>query len=298
MFYGILRAFDETARAKSIRKASQTLGVAPSSVSRNVAILEREMGTLLLERRRDGIELTHAGELVAAYARSVLLDYDSLRADLDEMRGTRRKLLRLALVGSVATHGPINALARVSERFPGIAFNVRVMQAPDVFRGVIEDRCDVGAAYCAEPNPEVLTLASIPEPVVVAVNPDHPVAAKREIELEALSGIALALPDHDTVVRGMIDRGSATRGFRFTPALTSNDFEMLLGFARMGAGAAIVPMRAAVNHEKFGSIKTVPLSEPPFRNATIDIIVLRRRRLPRLVKAFVDALIGEIKAAV
>lgn len=82
------------------------------------------------------------------------------------------------------------------------------------------------------------------------------------------------------------------------PALASNDFEMLLGFARMGAGAAIVPMRAALNDEKLGRIKTVPLSEALFRNATIDIIVLRRRRLPRLVKAFVDVLIAEIKAAV
>jgi DNA-binding transcriptional LysR family regulator len=44
VFSGSLRAFDETVRSGSIRKASEVLGVAPSSVSRHIAILERKLG--------------------------------------------------------------------------------------------------------------------------------------------------------------------------------------------------------------------------------------------------------------
>jgi len=54
MFSASLRAFDETVRAGSIRKASEALGVAPSSVSRHIALLEREMGTTLFDRKARG----------------------------------------------------------------------------------------------------------------------------------------------------------------------------------------------------------------------------------------------------
>ena len=83
MFSGSLRAFDETVRAGSIRKASEILGVAPSSVSRHIAMLEREIGTALFDRRSRGVVLTFAGRMVADYARSVLVPwhrgFDSLR---------------------------------------------------------------------------------------------------------------------------------------------------------------------------------------------------------------------------
>src|SRR4051812_28887477 len=113
MFNGSVRAFDEVARLKSIRKASEALGVAPSSVSRHVAILEHQMGTALFDRRTNGVELTHAGSLIADYVRRILLEYDGLRADLNEIHGTERQLIRLAAVESIGSLPLISALCKV-----------------------------------------------------------------------------------------------------------------------------------------------------------------------------------------
>jgi DNA-binding transcriptional LysR family regulator len=298
MFYGILRAIDETARIGSIRKASAALGVAPSSVSRNIAILEREMGTALFERRAGGVELTHAGRLVAEYARSVLLDYDSLRADLDDMRGTQRRSLKLALVESVASHGPINAVAKLRERFRTVSFNVRLMPAPHVFEAVQQGRVDIGIAFCAEPHADILTLASVPEPIMCAVRTGHPIASALRIELPDLGRLPLAVPDFDFGIRRILDRACAAAGVHIAPVLESNDFETLRGFARCGAGAAVLPMRAVTRAETPDALKAIPIAGSAFHDATIDIIVLRKRRLPRVVRAFADILIAEIKAAV
>jgi DNA-binding transcriptional LysR family regulator len=297
MFTGSLRAIDETARAGSIRKASAALGVAPSSVSRNIAILEREMGTALFERRADGVELTHAGRLVADYARSVLLDYDSLRADLDDMRGTQRRSLRLALVESVASHGPINAVAKLRERFRDVSFHVRLMPAPHVFETVQQRRADIGIAFCAEPHPDILTLASVPEPIMCAVRVDHPLASAANVALPELANLPMAVPDFDFGIRRILDKACVGAGVHIAPVLESNDFETLRGFVRCGAGAAILPMRAVTRAEKPGALTAIAIAGSAFRDATIDIIVLRKRRLPRVVKAFADVLIGEIRTA-
>jgi DNA-binding transcriptional LysR family regulator len=294
MFYTVLRAFEETARAGSIRRASHSLGVAPSSVSRNIAVLEHEIGTRLFERSAGGVALTHAGELVAAYARSVLLEYDSLRTDLDDMRGTQRRLLRIVLVESVASYGPIGAVARFSEKYRAVTFNVRLMPAPLVIEAVKQDQCDIGVAFCAEPAPEISILARVPEPIVLVLPPAHELSGT--VDLRAISGLRLAVPDTDFGVRRILDRACASAGLQIKPVLSSNVFETLRDFVRCGAGAAILPMRAVARQARAGELKVAALAEPPFRDATIDVVVLRKRRLPRVVKAFADMLIAEIRA--
>jgi DNA-binding transcriptional LysR family regulator len=294
MFHTVLRAFEETARAGSIRKASQSLGVAPSSVSRNIAVLEHEIGTKLIERRAGGVSLTHSGELVAAYARSVLLDYDSLRADLDDMRGTERRLVRIVLVESVASCGPIGAIAKFTEKYRSVSFNLRLVPAPRVVEAVRQDQCEIGLAFCAEPAPDIQVLARVPEPIMLAMPAGH--ALSSPVDLRELAGLRLALPDIDFGIRQIFDRACACAGVQITPVLTSNVFETLRDFVRCSAGAAVLPMGAIARHLRAGELRAVALSDAPFRDATIDVVVLRKRRLPRVVKAFADILIAEIKA--
>ncbi len=294
MFHTLLRAFDETARAGSIRRASEALGVAPSSISRSIAVLEREMGTRLLARGAGGVTLTHAGQLVADYTRAVLLDYDSLRADLDDMRGTQRRLLRLVLVESVASHGPIGAVAKFIEKYRAVSFDVRLLPAPGVIEAVKQDRCDIGVAFCADPAPDLSVLARIPEPIMLAVPASSTLAGP--LELRALAGLRLAMPDTSFGVRRIVDRACACSGMQIAPVLSSNVFETLRDFVRCGAGAAILPMRAVARQARAGEMKAIPLADAAFRDTTLDIIVLRKRRLPRVVRAFADMLIAEIGA--
>lgn len=294
VFYTALRAFDETARAGSIRKASEALGVAPSSVSRNIAVLEREMGTRLLARSAGGVALTHAGKLVADYARAVLLDYDSLRADLDDMRGTQRRLLRFVVVESVAAHGPIGAVAKFINKYRTVSFDAQILPAPRVIEAVKQDRCDIGVAFCVEPAPELSIIARIPEPIMLAMPAGS--APMGPVHLRALTQMRLAVPDTGFGVRRILDRACAREGVLIAPVLSSNVFETLRDFVRCGAGAAILPMRAVARQARAGEMKAVAISDQAFRETTLDIIVLRKRRLPRIVRAFADLLIAEIGA--
>ena len=94
-------------------------------------------------------------------------------------------------------------------------------------------------------------------------------------------------------MRRIFDRATAEAGLRLTPTLSSNVFETLREFVRGGGGAAVLPARAAGRSITHG-MACVPLAGPTFQDAHIDLIVLRRRRLPRVVKAFVDVLLEAI----
>lgn len=79
-----LRYFAGVARVGSIRRAAEELHVAASAISRQIHLLEEDLGSPLFERRRGQkvMKLTPAGEFVLAYARDVENGLDQVRADI------------------------------------------------------------------------------------------------------------------------------------------------------------------------------------------------------------------------
>lgn len=292
MFPSELRAFHAVAQSGSIRKAAEQLDVAPSSVSRKIALLEYQIGTALLERKSSGVALTHAGIMVAEYARSVVLDYDSLRADLNDARGSRHKLVRLETVESIVSGGLIEATTEFRKKFDTVLFRITIVPAPQVVEDVQRGECDLGITFCCPPHSDVITLASIPEPITLVVSTSHPLAEVSRATLEDLKGIPLALPDVTFGVRRIFDRAVQEAGLSgdIVAAITSNSFEALRDFVRCDAGAAILPYRAVLRESTYKWLKAVSIDHPSFARSTIDVIALRKHRLPRIVSSFIELL--------
>jgi len=292
MFPGELRAFHVVAQTGSMRKASETLDVAPSSISRKIALLEHQIGTTLLERTGAGVVLTHAGKMVAEYARSVVLDYESLRADLNDRRGTRRRLIGVAAVESAVSGGLVDAITVFRAKFPTVAFRAATMSASDVVERVRHGESEVGLTFCCSAHAEVDIVARIAEPIVLAVPADHALAGVESIALADLQGMPLALPDVSFSVRRILDTASHEIGLgaAFTPAFTSNSYEALRNFVHRRAGVAVLPRRAVLRESRLGQMKMIPIDHAAFRDTSIDIITLRKRRIPRVVQEFIHEL--------
>ena len=106
------RYFHEVARLGSIRRASELLNVSPSSISRQMLVLERQFGTVLLIRSAQGVEQTHAGKMVETFIRTMLLDYETLRADIESgLAGNAAPLRRSAALGNRVLHRDVGMAA-------------------------------------------------------------------------------------------------------------------------------------------------------------------------------------------
>lgn len=300
MFPGELRAFHIVAQTGSIRKASEVLNIAPSSVSRKVALLEHQIGTTLLERTANGVVLTHAGTLVAEYARTVVLDYETLRADLNDRRGSRRKLISLAVVESSVFECLLNSVAAFRSRFDTVSFRLTMMPAPHVVEEVRRGECDVGLTFCCPPRSDVVIMAQISEPIVLAAPNGHRLAGGEPVTLESLRDVPLALPDLSFGVRRIVDQAchDVGLGTALNPAFTSNSFEAIRNFVRCGAGVAVLPQRAVLRESLIGNIRMIPIEHASFKSTTIDVVTLGKRRIPRVVDEFIRDLVREYKASV
>jgi DNA-binding transcriptional LysR family regulator len=282
-FLGALRVFHEVVRAGSVRAASDALGLSASSVSRQIQHLEHQIGAALLDRSASGVAPTHAGKQVAEFARSVLMEYDALRADVNERRGMRGNI-RVAAVESTIGRA-VAATAAFRAKHDGVTFTLTMMPAGKVIEAVKSAEVDVGVTFCCDADPALTILASFSEPIILAVGPNHEWALRPSISLGELALVPIGLPETTFGVRRIIDEVVRKARVTLSPAMESNSFEALRAFARLG-GASLLPRLSIESDRRANILKSLLVDCRAFNETTADMIALRKRRPSRLLKLF------------
>src|SRR4051794_33034106 len=90
-----LRVLREVAAKGSFSAAAETLSYTQSAVSQQIAALEREAGTRLVERNARGVRLTDAGRALVAHTEVILARLADAEAELEAIAGLRGGRLRL-----------------------------------------------------------------------------------------------------------------------------------------------------------------------------------------------------------
>src|SRR5919108_2041610 len=122
-----LRVLCEVSRRGSFSAAADALGYTQPAISRHVALLERETGTTLLERRPSGVRLTDAGELLVGHADAILARLRDAEEDLDDLLGLRAGRLRMStLTSAAATIVPL-AIVEFRRRLPDVELSVSIV---------------------------------------------------------------------------------------------------------------------------------------------------------------------------
>ncbi|MFF4530068.1 LysR family transcriptional regulator [Streptomyces sp. NPDC001407] len=184
-----LRTLSAVARHGSVSGAADGLHVTTSAVSQQLAKLERETGQQLLAKQGRGVRLTDAGRLLADHASRILSQVELAQADLEARRGqavgellvgafptAARGLFPAALAGLREAHPQLRA--RLTEMDPDSA-------VPRVVRGDIDLAVVLDWYNKPLPMPEGLAKAPLlDDPADVAVPVGHPLAGRREVELE------------------------------------------------------------------------------------------------------------------
>jgi DNA-binding transcriptional LysR family regulator len=139
-----LRAFAAVARLSSFSRAAEQLRISQPAVSKHVASLEAELGTMLVERRRAGSVLTPAGSVLADYvlrAEALLANARrALAAGAEAEIGT----LSLAASGIPGTYLLPTLLARFHQRYPGVELDFHLSTSGGALELVRAHRVELG----------------------------------------------------------------------------------------------------------------------------------------------------------
>src|SRR4051794_41654392 len=115
-----MRVLREVAAHGSFSAAAEALTYTQSAVSQQIAALEREAGTTLVERSSRGVRLTDAGRVLVEHADVILARLADAEAELEAIAGLRAGRLRLVSFPSAGATIMPEAIARFRERHPAL----------------------------------------------------------------------------------------------------------------------------------------------------------------------------------
>src|SRR5947209_2592961 len=92
-----LRYFYEVARYGSFRLTAEKIHIAVSAVSRQIQILEQDLGVRLFVRDRKGLRLTAAGEALLYRVKRIMSELTIARSEIDSLHGTQTGTIRVGM---------------------------------------------------------------------------------------------------------------------------------------------------------------------------------------------------------
>src|SRR3954451_9872762 len=246
-----LRVLREVAARGSFSAAAESLTYTQSAVSQQIAALEREAGTKLVDRSARGVRLTDAGRALVDHADVILARLADAETELEAMAGLRGGRLRLASFPTAGASVMPVAISRFRERHPGVELSMDLAEPDEYLPRLRAGEWDIAVTNLATMAAEedgVEFRHILDDPLYVALPADHRLARKRTMRLEELAeedwmlGSQRVCPDTSIFLRSC-----QRAGFEPRIAFHSDDYLAIQGFVAARMGVSFIPQLAVVN---------------------------------------------------
>lgn len=242
-----LKVLREVAARGSFSAAADALHFTQSAVSQQIAALEREAATTLVERNARGVRLTEAGEILVRHTDVILARLADAEAELDALSGLKAGRLRLAAFPSAASSIAPEAIARFRALHPSVELSM-IPAEPDegedkLRAGEVDIALTIETTWgeCDTDNTFERTHL-VDDPMFVCLPRHHHLAAKAKLRLEDLRdeswllGTTGSCPDASIFLRAC-----ERAGFEPTIGFNSDDYAAIQGFVAAGIGVSLIP---------------------------------------------------------
>jgi DNA-binding transcriptional LysR family regulator len=237
-----LKYFVAVAEDLSFRRASARLFITQPPLSRQIKLLEDNLGVRLFERNRQGVRLTDAGERFLEEARALLRDSDQLLLRFNPQSAVRTELnLGITTVIDASLFSWVES--DFAQQFPSIRLNVKRQISSQSVRDLNRGVLDV-AVIGLPSRTEGLTIEHLfDDPMVACIASAHPAARKRRISILDLEKDRFFWFDRklNPAYYDHCERLFERMGFRPERVADPADYHVLLSLVAGGQGVALVP---------------------------------------------------------
>jgi len=255
-----LQAFVEVVRQGSFSQAAEVVSLTQSTVSKAVKTLEDELGTPLLNRLGHNNELTAAGEIAYRRALVLLAERNDLVAEINDLRGLKRGVLRIGLppVGCGVLFATMFATYR--SRYPDIDIELTEYGSKKLRECLEAGEVDLAALLL--PVDEDFDYQPVRNEPLMAVLPiRHPLAQRSRIDFTDLADSPFILFEAGFALNGKILAACERKGVSPKVTARSGQIDYIIDLVAAGLGVAFVPRMLAYKHQHAG-IALIPLDEP------------------------------------
>lgn len=252
-----LRCLATVGQERNLVRAASALALTQPAVSKTIAELEDIVGRQLLVRRRRGVDLTPAGEVLLRHSVATLRGLrEGLSLALDEAEGEQLRVVVGALPNMAASLLP-EAMALLVHEHPHLRVRVVSGTNAQLMAQLRQGEIDLVVGRLAQPSAmvDLSFLQLYSEPLLLVARPGHPLAGKTRPPLASLAAYPLVVPVQGTLVRDTADAFLFARGNALPGAvIEATDTSFALGLLRRTDAIWFAPKGAADNALALGEL--------------------------------------------
>jgi LysR family cys regulon transcriptional activator len=242
-----LRILREIARqSHNLSNAAAALHTSQPGVSRQVQLLERELGVELLSRRRNRITgLTEPGRAILAAAERALGEADNIRLIADEYSREEGGRLTIATSHLHARYTLLTPIKVFALRHPGVHLYMRQADPDDILRLVAAGDADIGISTEVGPaRPDLVFLPGRDVERSLILPLGHALARKPRVTLQDIADFPLV--GYNPAQRGgqIISDTFHAAGLEPKLVVSAIDSDIIKAYVAEGLGIAVIPTLA------------------------------------------------------
>lgn len=291
-----LRTLIHVAELGSLSKAADRLHIAQPALSRQIRLLEEELGVRLFDRHGRGMVVTDAGQDVLGHALRVMAELEEIRAAVAEEDAPLRGHVSVGMPPTVADILSEPLVAAFRESHPEAT--LRIVSA---YSGYLLDwmhRGEIDASILYDPkSARTLRLQPLLDEVLFLIGPPGAGLSQNvPVDYGDLEGVRLLLPSANHGLRIILDKCATERGFSLSVPVEADSYSTLKGLVRGGHGQTILPL-APIHHDlTVGELCAAPLRNPvPMRRLVLSFPTDRPiQRLARFAGQILVSKVGQM----
>lgn len=275
-----LKTLIHVAELGSLSKASDRLHIAQPALSRQIRMLEKELGTYLFERHGRGMVITEAGREVLAHATRIMDEMESIRSSVAGGRTNLRGTVVIGTTPTVAEIITVPLVRKIREAQPTLA--VRFSSA---FSGYLLDwlqRGELELAISYDPQP-LHTLRIVPvmmENLLLVGPPEAGLKLDTPVNFASLAEQELVLPSARHSLRVILDDCAREVGVKLRTHVEADSFGAMIDLVRNGFGLTALPLASIWSQLQNGSLCAAPLVDPVPMRKLVQVFPADRRISP------------------
>lgn len=260
-----LHLLSELAVLGTIAKVAEAVNLTRPAVSQQLAILEKETGTVLFERSGRGVRLTVAGENLVARSAKVLDLASEIESDLASAKGEVAGEVRISAFGSVATTFIPEVFRELVRQYPQLDLRFEELEPAESLKAAAAKQVDlalVDDSISAEALSSMLYFRPVYEDHFAVVMPKtHRLANQASIEIADLSSENWAINRTAQTYKAQIFTACHEAGFAPRVVASCRNMAATLEMVRTGYVITVLPalaLRGVAADPEFAVAPVVP----------------------------------------
>lgn len=239
-----LEMFQAVAEHGTFTRAAGQLHVSQSAVSRQVKLLEDELGQALLHRGARAVRLTQAGEVLLKTANRVRRELQDAVWQLSQRKQLGGGSLRLGGGMTVCLYILPRLLKKFRRLYAGVELQVTSGTSEAILKLVRQHEVDLGLLTLPIVARDLEVVPVLKEEMVVVTAPRHPLSRLRQVDARALGRFPLILYESGSNTRKVIDQFFAEEQVPPRVAMETENVEIIKAMVESGLGITLIPFAA------------------------------------------------------